>query len=390
MKVDPETGQLVVGDMRYRVMVLPKHDHINLDVLQKIRKLVKQGAAIVGPVQPIRTNSLTDYPAADRKVARIGTELWGATDSTQEKAPGSRKFGKGTVYTNMTSRQVLTQMGVKPDFTVLKGGSQEGPDRVDYIHRRTNNADIYFVCNGAKETKSLLCRFRDAEGRPEIWYPVSGEICSAKAISRQPDNSCNIELELPAIGSAFVVFRRDGQAPEKTGDLFGGTSVKKTPIKGKWTVKFQPGRLAPESVEWNELVDWTSSEEAGIKYFSGTAAYSIQFEMPRAASGDFWLDLGKVNEVGEVSIDGQDLGTVWTFPFRVKVPAKLLSKGSHILEVKVTNVWNNRLVGDQFLPEEERITRTNMQGQHKKSSPLVPSGMLGPVTLQPVKQNGIR
>ncbi len=227
---------------------------------------------------------------------------------------------------------------------------------------------------------------RDAEGRPEVWYPVSGEICSPKAVARQADNSCHIELELPAIGSAFVVFRRDGQAPEKTGDLYVYTSVKKTPISGKWTVKFQPGRLAPESVEWNELMDWTNSEEPGIKYFSGTTAYSIQFNMPEAASGDFWLDLGKVKEVGEVSIDGQDLGTVWTFPFRVKVPAKLLSRGSHILEVKVTNVWNNRLVGDQFLPEEKRITRTNMQGQHKKSSPLIPSGLVGPVTLQPLKQ----
>lgn len=386
MKVDPETGQLVVGNMRYRVMVLPSHDHINLAVLQKIRTLVEQGATILGPVQPIRTNSLTDYPKADLEVARISRELWGAKPAAADSLPRSSTFGKSTVYTNGTSRQVLTQLGVKPDFTVLQGGSQEGPDRIDYIHRRTNNADIYFVCNSAKETKKVLCRFRDAEGRPEIWYPVSGEICLPKAISHQPDNSCNIELELPAVGSVFVVFRRDGQAPEKTGDLFGDSSVKKTPIKGKWTVKFQPGRLAPESVEWNELIDWTSSEKPGIKYFSGTATYSIQFEMPRAASADFWLDLGKVNEVGEVSIDGQSLGTVWTFPFRVKVPAKLLSKGSHILEVKVTNVWNNRLVGDRFLPEEERITRTNMQGKHTKSSPLVPSGMLGPVTLQPVKQ----
>ncbi len=387
MKVDPETGQLVVNNMRYRVMVLPQHDHINLDVLERIRDLVKQGATIVGPVQPLHTHSLTDYPEADRMVAEIGWELWGAEKSTEDTVSHSLKFGKGKVYTNLTSRQVLAEMGVTPDFTVLKGGSQEGPDRVDYIHRRTNNADVYFVCNGALETKTLLCRFRDAEGRPEIWYPVTGEICSAKVVSRQPDNSCNIELELPAIGSAFVVFRRNGQAPEKTGDFFVNKSVIKTPIKGKWTVKFQLGRLAPESVKWNELIDWTSSEEPGIKYFSGTAAYSIQFEMSGAASGDFWLDLGKVNEVGEVSIDGLDLGTVWTFPFRVKVPAKLLGKGSHILEVKVTNVWNNRLVGDQFLPEEDRITRTNMKGQHTKSSPLVPSGLLGPVTLQPEKQN---
>ncbi len=202
-----------------------------------------------------------------------------------------------------------------------------------------------------------------------------------------PDSSCTLELELPAIGSVFVVFRRDGQEPEKSVDLLENNSAKRTPINGTWTVKFQPGRLAPESVEWDELIDWTNSEEPGIKYFSGTAAYSIQFNMPETASGDFWLDLGTVKEVGEIRIDGQDLGTVWTFPFRVKVPAKLLSKGPHTLEAKVTNVWNNRLVGDQFLPKEKRITRTNLQGQHKKSSPLVSSGLLGPVTLQPVRQN---
>ena len=387
MKVDPETGQLVVGDMKYRVMVLPSHDHINLDVLERIRDLVKQGATIVGPVQPARTNSLTDYPEADLKVAQIGRKLWGEKPAAVDSILRSSKFGKGSIYTNGTSRQVLTQMGVKPDFTVLQGGSQEGPQRIDYIHRRTDNADIYFVCNGAKEIKKVLCQFRDAEGRPEIWYPVSGEICSAKDFSRQPDNSGTLELELPAIGSAFIVFRRDGQAPEKNGGLFANKSAKRTPINGTWTVNFQPGRLAPESVEWDELIDWTNSEEPGIKYFSGTADYSIQFDLSEAAAGDFWLDLGKIYEAGEVSIDGQDLGTVWTYPFRVKVPAKLLSKGSHLLEVKVTNVWNNRLVGDQFLPEAERITRTNMQGQHTKNSPLVPSGLVGPVTYQPIKQN---
>ena len=383
MKVDPKTGQLVVGNMRYRLMVLPKHNHINLAVLQKIRTLVKQGATILGPVQPIRTNSLTDYPAADLKVAQIGRELWGTKPAAADSMPHSNTFGKGTVYTSEVSRQVLAEMGVKPDFTVLKGGSQEGPDRIDYIHRRTDNADIYFVCNGAKQTKTLLCRFRDAEGRAEIWYPVSGEICSPKAVSRQTDNSCHVELELPAIGSAFVVFRRDGHPPKKPAHIFVDTSREKIAIKGTWTVKFQPGRLAPESIEWDELIDWTVSRVPGIKYFSGTAAYSIQFEMHTAAAEDFWLDLGKVCVVGEVSIDGHYLGTTWTYPFRVKVPAKRLSKGSHKLEVKVTNVWNNRLVGDQFLPREQRVTHTNLQGKHTKDSPLVPSGLLGPVTLQP-------
>ena len=384
MKVDPKTGQLVVGNMRYRVMVLPDHDHICLEVLQKISELVKQGATIVGSVRPIRTNSLTGFPNADRQVEKITEKFWPVQDSMTDKNAASRAFGQGKVFTNMTSRQVLTQIGVKPDFTVLKGGAQEGPLRIDYIHRRTDNADVYFVCNSAKETKTVLCRFRDADGRAEVWYPVTGDICSANVFRRHEEGSCDIELELAPIGSAFVVFRRDGLAPKKTTDLLENASAEKMPVTGNWTVTFQPGRLAPASVQWDELIDWTMSQVDGIKYFSGTATYSIEFELPGDAGEDFWLDLGNVCEVGEVRMDGQELGTAWTYPFRVKVPAKLLSKGSHALEVKVTNVWNNRLVGDQFLVPEKRVTRTNMQGKHSKESPLVSSGLLGPVTLESV------
>ena len=161
-------------------------------------------------------------------------------------------------------------MGVKPDFTVLKGGTQEGPDRIDYIHRRTDNADVYFICNSAKETKSLLCRFRDAEGRAEVWYPVTGEICSPQAVIRQPAT--------PAISSwSFLPSDRPSwyfaamvEAPEKTAlTLYRRHLQERIPIEGKWTVKFQPGRLAPEYVEWDGLIDWTNSEEPGIKYFSG-------------------------------------------------------------------------------------------------------------------------
>jgi len=380
MKVDRKTGRLVVGNMRYRLMVLPDHDHICLEVMEKIRDLVKQGAIILGSVRPIRTNSLTGFPKADDKVAAITEQFW----PVQGDNATSRAFGQGKVFTNMTSRQVLTQMGVKPDFTVLKGGTQEGPLRIDYIHRRSDNADVYFVCNSAQEMKTVTCRFRDADGRAEVWYPVTGEICSANVIRRHEAGGCDIELELAPIGSVFVVFRRDGLAPKKAADPLVNASAEKIPVKGNWTVTFQPGRLAPASVHWDELIDWTTSQIDGIKYFSGTATYSIEFKMPRDAGGDFHLDLGKVCEVGEVCMDGQELGTAWTYPFRVKVPAKLLSKGTHRLEIKVTNVWNNRLVGDQLLDEKDRVTRTNLQGKHSKETPLVSSGLLGPVILEPV------
>ncbi|MCF7957925.1 MAG: hypothetical protein K9M57_05685 [Phycisphaerae bacterium] len=383
MKVDPKTGHLVVGAMRYKLMVLTDHDHICMDVLEKIRDLVKQGATIVGSVRPIRTNSLTGFPGADRQVEEITGQFWPVLDP--EKAVAVRAFGKGRVYTHMTARQVLAQLGVKQDFTVLKGGSQDGPLRIDYIHRRSDNADVYFVCNSAKETKTVTCRFRDANGRAEVWYPVTGEICLANVTGRHGAGSCDIELELPAFGSAFVVFNRGGDAPKKSAELFANDSGKAIPVNGKWTVKFQPGRNAPAAVHWDNLIDWTASNVDGVKYFSGTATYSIQFAIDQAVGKDCWLDLGDVREVAEVTIDGQSLGTTWTYPFGVKVPAAMVGKGSHLLEVKVTNVWDNRLVGDQFLDEKDRITHTNMQGRHDKKTPLVSSGLLGPVTLEPLK-----
>lgn len=383
MQFDARTGQLTVGKMRYRLMVLPDYDHISLEVLGKIQQLIQQGATVLGSVRPIRTNTLTDYPQADRQVEAITGQFWPRSDSEENET--SRTFGKGRVYTNMTSREVLAHLGVKQDFTVLRGGSQEGPLRIDYIHRRCKNADIYFVCNSAKETKSLLCRFRDADGRPEVWCPVTGMICLADVVQRHGDGTCDVALDLPAFGSAIVVFRRDGVAPERTAEPPATESAAQTLVTGTWTVKFQPGRLAPESVQWDRLIDWTTSEVDGIKYFSGTATYSTQFEIPVLVQMDHWLDLGEVREVAEVNLDGKPLGTAWTYPFRVRVPAGLLTRGMHELEVRVTNVWNNRLVGDKFLDATERITRTNMQHVHDKNSPLVPSGLLGPVTLGPAR-----
>lgn len=212
---------------------------------------------------------------------------------------------------------------------------------------------------------------------------MTGMICLANVVQRHDDGSCDIALDLPAFGSAIVVFRRDGVAPERTAEPHATEAAERTFVEGTWTVKFQPGRRAPESVRWDRLIDWTTSEVDGIRYFSGTATYSMQCEMPVHAQTDHWLDLGEVREVAEVNLDGKPLGTAWTYPFRVKVPAGLLRRGMHDLEVKVTNVWNNRLVGDKFLDASERITRTNMQHVHNKNTPLVPAGLLGPVTLGP-------
>ncbi|MCF7957926.1 MAG: hypothetical protein K9M57_05690, partial [Phycisphaerae bacterium] len=127
--------------------------------------------------------------------------------------------------------------------------------------------------------------------------PVTGEICLANVTGRNADGYCDIALALPAFGSVFVVFNRDRLSPKKTADQIANASAQKISVDGKWTVKFQSDRGAPDSAKFDKLTDWTTSDIDRIKYFSGTATYSLQFEMPRDADDDLWLDLHEVCEL---------------------------------------------------------------------------------------------
>jgi len=153
-------------------------------------------------------------------------------------------------------------------------------------------------------------------------------------------------------------------------------------IAGPWEVQFPPGLGAPESAVFDKLASWTTRPETGIKYFSGTATYVKEIVIPDALVGketSLYLDLGRVKELAEVRLNGKDLGVLWKPPFRVEI-SQAIKPGINLLEVKVTNLWPNRQIGDAFLLESERITRTN-DTTYKKESALLESGLLGPVKI---------
>ena len=151
-------------------------------------------------------------------------------------------------------------------------------------------------------------------------------------------------------------------------------------VNGPWTVHFDPRWGGPGAVNFPALVDWTSRQEAGIKYYSGTATYTTTFTLtsPAPASTQrLFLDLGRVKSLAQVNVNGTDLGIVWTPPFRVEItPA--LRPGMNSLEVRVVNLWPNRMIGDQLLPPEKRFTSSTWN-PFRKDSPLLESGLLGPV-----------
>lgn len=189
-------------------------------------------------------------------------------------------------------------------------------------------------------------------------------------------------LEFAPRQSWFVVFRERASAPATRRHNFPVLATV-AELGGAWTVRFDPKWGGPELVSFERLEDWTQRPEPGIRYYSGKATYTRTFDLPEAAHGSgkgLYLDLGKVKNVAEVRLNGRDLGVIWTAPWQVEI-TKAVRAAGNLLEIDVVNLWPNRLIGDAALPPDKRLTVTNAK-KFKPGSPLLESGLLGPVTLR--------
>lgn len=357
-----KNGRIVLPDgMSYRLLVLPETVRMPVAVISRLKQLVQEGATIVGP-KPSMDPGLKDYPACDTTVSRIAAEVWGNCDGADVTF---HQYGKGRVFWNKPLRDILLLDGVAPDF------SHDSPYAfIDFIHRSTDEGEVYFLTNRNNRVEKLDCQFR-ASGKPEIWDPVSGE--TRGAVFSIANGRVSVPMVFEAFQSFFVVF------PKRS------SSLKAVPfpsfatvqeIKGAWKVKFDTAWGGPASIEFPSLQDWTKRPEPGIKHYSGTATYVKEINV--AATGRLFLDLGVVKNIASVKLNGKSLGIVWTAPWRVEITSAV-KPGVNLLEIEVVNLWPNRLIGDAALPPEQRLTRTNIP--FKSDAPLLSSGLLGPVTI---------
>jgi hypothetical protein len=272
-------------------------------------------------------------------------------------------------------KDILAGMEIAPDFTA--------PATLDFIHRRTDDADIYFVRNTTTQPVTATARFRVARRVPEFWDPVSGATGDAANYTAAAQ-SVEVPLSLDRNGSTFVVFHR----PAAAGSVTHAPAVSRDllTLAGPWTVEFDKTPGAPAPIRMTSLESWAASPDPAVRYFSGSARYRQTFTLPAgtaARGGRVFLDLGDLWTIGEAWLNGKPLGILWTAPFRVDCTAAL-KEGVNELVVEVTNTWYNRLVGDARLPAGERTTRTNitMSGD-KPWAELEPlrSGLFGPVRL---------
>lgn len=373
-----------VGDYQQLTVSPVPSKAMSVEVIQKIRALVLNGATVLGP-PPEMSSELKNYTTDDNIVRQIAAEVWGDLDGQTRM---ERHFGKGRVIWGKTPREVLLADGVQPDFTYTDQATQ--PDKFDYIHRTNAETEIYFVVNRTNQKATSDFTFRVSGKQPEIWNAVSGEMQDAKAFS-QEGGSTTLPLELYPFDSYFIIFRKpvplntDGQSK-----LNFPKSKLLNELSGPWKVAFDTVWGGPQEVEFPKLVNWTDQSEEGIKYYSGKATYRKAFDLNRETNESFQagnkssrllLDLGNVKNVAAVRLNGKNLGILWCAPWRVDITDYVKQSGNR-LEVDVINLWANRVIGDLRLPKEKRFTKTHERFRFdmiQQNTPLLDAGLLGPV-----------
>jgi hypothetical protein len=375
-----ENGQLATSTgMRYRVLALdPRSQQMSLPVLRKIRDLVKAGAVVAGP-KPVATPSLGDD---EKEFHTIAGEVWGAGSAS---GSSEHAYGQGKVYGDRKLGDVLEAIHVPADFDYSK---PQPETELLYVHRKLGDGDLYFVDNRSDRDQDLDATFRLDGKEAEFWHADTGKI--EPASYRIANGRTTVPLHLEPWGTVFVVFRRAAQAPTRALPKIVETSV--ASVDGPWDVTFQANRGAPAKITLAKLGSWSDNPDAGVKYFSGAGTYTRTIQAPDAwfqPGARLWLDLGDVQNLAEVSVNGESLGIVWKTPFRVDATAAI-KPGANTLEIKVTDLWVNRMIGDRQPNAPKQYTFTSPVF-YKADTPLLPAGLLGPVQIiQAVAQPSVK
>ncbi len=395
------------GGASYRLMVLPAVETMTPELLEKIVSLVKEGAFIVGN-PPFKSPSLVNYPECDQQVASKAMLMW--RKSLPPNDVSEIQFEKGKIYWGGTlsniklpelypnynaTAEILKKIGVQQDF------ESTGPIR--YTHRSMENREIYFVSNKTNERVKSICTFRVGEGTPELWDPLSGETRSLPEFAIENERM-NIPLQFEQYQSFFIVIDKNEKPNLTTNTQVKNFSEPKVlmVINSPWNVSFDLKWGGPKNAVFNKLEDWTLNKNEGIKYYSGIATYRNNINIPKKTMSDrntdLFLDLGEVCNLARVRINGKDLGIIWTAPYQLNI-SDALHAGNNQIEIEVANLWPNRLIGDEQFPDDGikdnkwpewllknqprtsgRYTFTTARF-YKKDSPLLKSGLIGPVRL---------
>lgn len=381
-----ENGRVVLpGGASYGLLVLPQASQMSMnnglmtpEVLSKLNELVKAGATLLVANQPEKSPSLTHFPAADQEVKQLSDVIW-----NKQNASFTGDFlslGKGRIICGPYQKASFENLGLKPDF-IAKDSTGKTAEDVAFTHRTSPEMDIYFISNQQNIRRKIELSLRINGKLPELYDAVTNKIYPAGNY-RFENGRTELPIQLDANASLFVILRKP------VGNLSTKNSTNWLKLKsiqtltGSWKVTFDVKNGGPaKPVIFNALTDWSKNQDSTIRYYSGTASYfkTFSYQFLGGKNSTVWLDLGHIANIAAIKVNGIDCGVAWTAPYRVNI-TNALKSGVNQLEIEVSNTWHNRLIGDQRLPENKRITWTTAPFR-LEGKPLLEAGLFGPVKL---------
>lgn len=397
----PKVGRYKILSLSPRVL-----DQAEPKVIAKLKLLASKGAIIVSGSKFTDKKALRDG-SPDQPIVK---ELINTGKFKKEKSV------QPYIYTNVSPLEALTELNIRPDFSY----STMNEKQLDFIHYELNGTHFYFVRNTSDKWLTSNCSFRQVNKIPSLWNPVTGSVIPM-TIYKTNEDSMELPITFAPYASYFVVFT-DGVAnanhfesvtsADTNGKLLfdytdkgirflekGNYSLNK--VSGKvdfsnrpssfelnknWNVSFEQKGNGGSTFNKNfpELKSWTDNEDKQVKFFSGIATYTKEFDFKGTAEGEsVYLNLTDVAELADVWINGEHVGISWTPPFQYDITSAI-KKGKNIIKIEVANTWSNRLTGDAL--NNENITQTNIVKANRNlvpwaELPLKKSGLIGPVTI---------
>jgi hypothetical protein len=354
--------------MEHRTVILALPDQATMrpELLKKLKQLVKDGATIIGPA-PTLSPSMQNFPVCDKQVKSMAKELWRNCDGVRQT---ENAFGKGRVFSGISLQEAFDRMKILPDV--------ECPANYLWTHRKKGETEIFFVTNQSDKHCQDTLSFRVTGKQPELWDAVSGKFRDLPQF-QEKDGQTLIPLEFSGADSWFIVFRKKAAKQRSNKGINFPTLKPVIELTGSWDLKFNPKFGAPADTTINKLFDWTTSKNASVKYYSSKATYRTEFTFNPMKDINYLVDLGRLESLATVRLNGQEIGILWHSPYRIDITSAL-KDGTNVFDIEIVNTWWNRLIGDaqpNVVPYTWAATRVGWNAM----SELIPAGLFGPVTI---------
>ncbi|WP_255460363.1 glycosyl hydrolase [Lacibacter sediminis] len=356
------------------------YDSFNPDALMMMQvkngRVVLPGGASYGvlviPGKMLMNPNPTMSAAVQKKLqqlAKAGAKM--VIDQQWIKLFGNKKNIVAAPYMDST----FEKLGVKRDVEILKGRNS-----IAWTHRRTAEDDIYFFSNQTSKEVIVETAVNQMNKQPYLFDPKHGASFEFRYGEMKNDRT-KLLLKLPPHGSTFIVFQKTDKRVLLNNALPCGVYQSDT-LKTGWQIQFDKKYVGLEAkVKIDSLKSWTSFADTSIKYYSGTAIYSNTFQWDRNQENSYVnLLIDSLYNLATVKVNGIDCGTIWTYPYSVQI-SKALKQGTNTIEIEVTNTWHNRLIADDLVSPEKRVTWTTAPFR-LKGKPLQPAGIVGNIQLQ--------